>query len=89
VDDIGLAIKRIDSRRPQAANVRTGRLYQPGIGPHPETKAVDLIVNELPIIRPERYERLLTTGISYPHSRQHRERMAASRDREAGYNTRW
>lgn len=70
VDDIGSAMKRIDSRRPQAANARTGRLYRPGIGPHSETKTVDLVANELPSIRPDRYERLLTTGISYPHSRQ-------------------
>jgi hypothetical protein len=26
--DIGVAIKRIDTRRPQAANARTGALYQ-------------------------------------------------------------
>jgi hypothetical protein len=44
VTDIGTVIKRIDERRPQASNVRTGVQYQPGIGPHPETQAVALIV---------------------------------------------
>jgi hypothetical protein len=50
VQDIATSIKRIDERRPQAANVRTGVLYQPGIGPHPETQAVNLIVSELPAL---------------------------------------
>ena len=65
VADIGLSIKRIDSRRPQAANVRTGVAYQPGIGPHPETQAVALIVTELRAIAPERYDNHLHTDIPY------------------------
>lgn len=31
---------------------RSGRIYQPGIGPHPEDRAVDLIVAELSVLRP-------------------------------------
>jgi hypothetical protein len=34
VADVAATIKEIDARRPQAANARTGVLYQPGIGPH-------------------------------------------------------
>jgi hypothetical protein len=55
VRDIATSIKRIDERRPQAANVRTGALYQPGIGPHPESQAVNLIVHELAALAPERW----------------------------------
>lgn len=66
VADVGVAIKRIDSRRPQAANVRTGVTYQPGIGPHPETQVVDLIVAELQAMAPERYHDKLHTSVSYP-----------------------
>ena len=66
IEDIGRAIGQIDSRRPQAANARTGAPYQPGIGPHPETKAVSLILTELAMVAPERYQGRLHTGISYP-----------------------
>lgn len=66
VADVGLAIKRIDARRPQAANARTGALYQPGFGPHPETQAVTLIVAELQAMAPDRYSSLLHTGVRYP-----------------------
>ena len=36
VTDVAASIKRVDA---QAANARTGTLYQPGIGPHTETAA--------------------------------------------------
>lgn len=70
IDDIGSAIKRIDERRPQAANARTGAPYQPGIGPHPETRAVDLIVAELSQVAPARYGSQLCVGVPYPAGRQ-------------------
>ena len=70
VADVAAALKRIDERRPQAANARTGALYQPGIGPHPETQAVALVVSELTEINRLRYHQRLATGISYPGSRQ-------------------
>ena len=70
VQDIATSIKRIDERRPQAANVRTGALYQPGIGPHPESQAVNLIVHELAALAPERYASRLHVGIAYPGGRQ-------------------
>jgi hypothetical protein len=65
VRDIGTAIKRADSRRPQAANSRTGALYQPGIGPHPETQAVGLIVEELAVLDADRYKGNLHTNVPY------------------------
>jgi hypothetical protein len=70
VHDIAASIKRIDARRPQAANVRTGVLYQPGIGPHPETQAVNLIVTELAELASDRYSKRLQIGVPYPMGRQ-------------------
>ena len=58
VEDIATCIKRIDARRPQAANARTGEPYQPGIGPHPETQAVALIAAELPLLDPAYQDRI-------------------------------
>jgi hypothetical protein len=70
VADVATAIKQIDTRKPQAANARSGALYQPGIGPHPETLAVALIAAELPQAHPARYEGRLATAIRYPQSKQ-------------------
>src|SRR6267142_6737773 len=68
VADVATVIKRIDARRPQAANARTGAVYQPGIGPHPETQAVDLVVAELQVFAPTRYAGRLHTDVPYPGS---------------------
>ena len=46
------ALTVADNRRPVAVSPRSGRIYQPGIGPHPEDRAVDLIVAELKVLRP-------------------------------------
>lgn len=70
IDDVAASIKRVDARRPQAANVRTGAVYQPGIGPHPETQAVALVVAELQNLAAVRYSGLVRTNISYPQGRQ-------------------
>jgi len=64
VDDIATCIKRIDERRPQAANARTGEPYQPGIGPHPETHAVALIATEL-ARRDPIYQDRIHLGVPY------------------------
>tara|TARA_B100001123_G_C15239853_1_gene998669 strand:+ start:107 stop:742 length:636 start_codon:yes stop_codon:yes gene_type:complete len=69
--DIAAAMKEVDSRSPRAANARTGVQYQPGIGPHPETQTVKLVVEELQRLFPKRYEGRLALGVPYPHeSRQ-------------------
>jgi hypothetical protein len=70
IDDVAVSIKSIDARRPRAANARTGAVYQPGIGPHPETKAVALIVSELEGLFAARYAGAMQTNISYPNGRQ-------------------
>jgi hypothetical protein len=66
ITDVAAAIKRIDSRRLQAANARTGASYQPGIGPHPETQAVSLIAAELELVESSRYGRRITVDVPYP-----------------------
>jgi hypothetical protein len=52
VEQFAIALSAADARRPSAVGPRSGRVYQPGIGPHPEDRAVDLIVSELATIRP-------------------------------------
>ena len=64
VEDIAACITRIDARRPQAANARTGKPYQPGIGPHPEVQAVALIAAELPLLDPA-YRDRIQVGVAH------------------------
>lgn len=45
--DFARAIQRADSRMPRAVGSRTGRAYQPGIGPHTESQTIRLVANEL------------------------------------------
>jgi len=56
-----------DSRRPVAVSPRSGRTYQPGIGPHPEDRAVDLVMRELTAERPHWRSQL---RVCYPGSKQ-------------------
>lgn len=66
VSDFGLSLSRVDARRPQAANARTGALFQPGIGPHSESKAVELVARELECLDPATYGGRIKTGVPYP-----------------------
>lgn len=45
VAEFARGIKAADSRRPQAANSRTGALYQEGIGPHSESSTISLALS--------------------------------------------
>jgi hypothetical protein len=47
VEDFAVAFRQADGRGPQAAGSRTGRSYQPGIGPHTEDQTLRLVVDEL------------------------------------------
>jgi len=60
-------MKLADSRRPQQISSRTGKTYQPGLGPHTEAVTVDLVMVELAVLEPERYGKYLT-GVRYPDS---------------------
>jgi hypothetical protein len=56
-----------DAHRPQAVSARTGRIYQPGIGPHSEPSAVQLVMTELAKESPEEFGQY-ETGVPYPSS---------------------
>ncbi len=47
VDEFATGFQLADRRRPQAVSTRSGRQYQPGIGPHAEDAAVTLVLQEL------------------------------------------
>jgi len=68
VPDFAVALKAVDARRPVFTS-RTGRVYQPGIGPHSEERAVDLILGEMKSTNRAAYERL-ACRVPYPGSRQ-------------------
>lgn len=68
--DFGRCIDRIDSRRPQAANARTGVQFQPGIGPHSESKVVEMVAAELVELAPDTYRGRIQTGVPYPGQRR-------------------
>jgi len=48
---------------------RTGRQYQPGIGPHAEDRAVDLIIDEMQRRQPDTYKKL-ACRVPYQKGRQ-------------------
>jgi hypothetical protein len=67
VTQFAAAMTLADGRKPIAVSPRSGRTYQPGIGPHPEDRAVDLVVAELAHLRPDWHIRL---RVCYPDSKQ-------------------
>jgi hypothetical protein len=70
VEDFAAAIQRADSRGPQAIGSRTGRAYQPGIGPHTESQTIRLVVEEL--IALDNEYALHTLDVPYPGSSRQR-----------------
>jgi hypothetical protein len=66
VNDFAECMKRVDARCPQAANLRSGQTFQPGIGPHSETQTVALVARELEVYAPERYADQIGVGRPYP-----------------------
>jgi hypothetical protein len=65
VRDFRDALVRVDTGRPTWRSVRTGASYQPGIGPYPETAAMQLISDELKSLKPGTYEDLVLS-VPYP-----------------------
>jgi hypothetical protein len=57
VADFAAALQTVDARKPQYVS-RSGRAYQPGIGPFAEDKAVDLITREMKTAKPGVYDTL-------------------------------
>jgi hypothetical protein len=66
VDAFATALATADARRPVAVSPRSGRMYQPGIGPHPEDRAVDLVMQELASDQPHWRSQV---RVCYPGSR--------------------
>src|SRR5262245_5721422 len=66
VDAFAKALAAADARRPVAVSPRSGHMYQPGIGPHPEERAVDLVMRELASDRPDWRSQV---RVCYPGSR--------------------
>lgn len=66
VTDFARGVAVVDALRPQAANARTGVPFQAGIGPHPESRAVQLVSRALGEMQPERYNGRVVLGVSYP-----------------------
>src|SRR5438093_1220175 len=62
------ALKAVDARRPVFTS-RKGRVYQPGIGPHSEDHAIDLIVEEMKNINTHTYGGL-ACRVPYAESRR-------------------
>jgi hypothetical protein len=70
VQDFAVAIQQADGRGPQAVGSRTGRAYQPGIGPHTEDQTLRLAVDEL-IVRDVAYVPH-AFGVPYPDAPRQR-----------------
>lgn len=68
VEDFARGMMAADSRRPMHIS-RTGREYKPGIGPHAESRAVSLTLDEMRKSRPDRYSEL-GQDLAYPRSKQ-------------------
>jgi hypothetical protein len=63
--DFASALVVADGRRPIAHNQRTGLQFQPGIGPHSESRTIELVVNEMRAAHPQRYSEVIL-GVPYP-----------------------
>ncbi len=63
------ALTAVDAQRPIARNVRSGKCFQPGIGPHSESAAVALILKQLSRDRPGAFGTYVTS-VNYPGTRQ-------------------
>jgi hypothetical protein len=68
VRDFALAFKAADALRPQAISARSGRTYQPGLGPHGEDAAVSLVLAQLTTVATRNYS--WSTQLPYPGESQ-------------------
>ena len=64
-NDFADAIVAADAAAPIATNKRSGKAFQPGIGPHSEPQTLDLVFAEMRAAHPERYGQV-EVGIPYP-----------------------
>src|SRR5678816_2398457 len=77
VEQFATAMHAADKRGPRAVNPGSKHAYQPGIGPHPEHQAVDLVMRELALQRPlwrwrvRACDPITNQPVSYTHLRAH------------------
>ena len=68
VSDFAAGIQKADSLRPRAVSSRSEMLYSAGIGPHTETRTVDLVVAELRSHLSAPYADGISVQVPYPSS---------------------
>ena len=70
IDDFAKAMEIADSRRPVWQSLSGKKtIFKPGIGPHPETKTIELVKQELTQLDTNFYKRI-ETQLSYPKGRK-------------------
>ena len=67
VEDFAFGLTAVDRLKPVACNARSGAPYQPGIGPHTESAAIGLVLEELRKRWPQKYH-AMSREVSYPVS---------------------
>lgn len=65
-EDFAAGMVAADDGEPVAVNKRSGKPFQPGIGPHAESEVIDLVGAELLRIEPDQYEGRWHTDVPYP-----------------------
>jgi len=66
VRDFASGIKAVDEGGPVAIGARSGKAYQPGMGPFPEAAAVKMVMNHLAGAKPDVYADKYVEGLDYP-----------------------
>ncbi len=84
VADFAAVISMVDGRQPVWTSSTTGKAYQPGIGPHPETATVDLVVRKLATLRSSKYSRA-QIGVPYPSMKRQKCDLLVGLDGEDWY----
>lgn len=86
VTDVAGAIVRVDSRSPIWTSSTTGKSYQPGIGPHPETETLRLVASELLESAPGKYG-TLSLNVPYPSAPRQKCDLVVQAHPEPGITT--
>lgn len=65
VSHFATGLQAADARRPTAVNQRSKEAFKPGIGPHTESRTVELVMEELRLLHQDRYVEF-KVGVPYP-----------------------
>ncbi len=71
VADFADGLRLAGAKHPQAIGTRSKALFQPGIGPHSESRTVELVMQALEARLPDRYG-AYALGVPYPASPRQR-----------------